>query len=170
MKLLKRNHIFVSIETMSTNTNAMILSIGAVKFSFDSGIGESFSVNIDMNDSINFRHYSTDTVGWWRAKPKEIRDKWKSDPKSCLDACREFTEFFDNSDAMVWSKNNLFELTAIKSLYEDVGLDLPWKHWNTMDTRTVFSLLDLKLDYDVSHIALNDAISGAEHIIKVFKL
>lgn len=67
---MKQDHIMLDIETMSTDADAAILSIGACMFNPYAGVNqpitEKFLVTISMRSNQDAgRHFDADTIGWW---------------------------------------------------------------------------------------------------------
>ena len=69
----------IDLETLSTNPNATILTVGGVKFDpytmAEPSQGMYFRVDVDSQTEMG-RDVMQETVNWWSKQPKEIiRDK-----------------------------------------------------------------------------------------------
>ena len=75
-------HAMIDLETLSTNPNATILTVGGVKFdpytSEEPAQGMYFRVDVDAQTNMG-RDVMQDTVDWWSKQPKEISDEAFSD-------------------------------------------------------------------------------------------
>jgi hypothetical protein len=150
----------------------MIVSIGACKFRFDTGISDTFLVNISTKDSSAYdKHVSKSTLEWWQTQPKEIRQAWMKDPVTVKDALDQFDTFFGkDKKLMIWAQGSYFDCGLLKDTYEMLDRKEPWEFWNIMDSRTIFNFTGNRFKNDTSaHSALSDAISAAEQLIKLFK-
>lgn len=96
-------NVMIDIETLSTHTNASILSIAAVEFNkFTGEIGKSFYVNISPSEwTNNGRHIDGNTIQWWLKQDKEARESLlnennTSDLKTALYNLSKFIDSCDN--------------------------------------------------------------------------
>lgn len=157
------SQIMLDIETLSTKTNASIVQIGAVKFSLDNGIIDTFIVNIDPADC---KKHGLDveksTVEWWMTQPKEARDSWRSNPQSLLDGLQQFVDWYGNTSKFTWAKGGQkFDFPILEYALKVCELKTPWKYWHCMDYRTLTNVLGiddrkLKSEGSVYHNALSD--------------
>ena len=75
--------IMVDLETISTANNAVIVSIGATRFTLHEGIIDKFSINVDPFDAKKYGlHIDPDTIAWWKKQPKEVSDLWRNGSSS----------------------------------------------------------------------------------------
>jgi len=165
----------IDIETISTAPNAAILSIGAVKFTFENGLGDEFLVNIDPKSSVSRGlHVDKDTVEWWKTQPKEARDAWKIDPQPLEVAINRLIDFVGkDKKQLLWCQGLSFDFPIIKSSCKSCDIAWPTPYWQEMDSRTIFTLLGIRNDkirktQDGNHTALADAKSQTLSLIKAF--
>ena len=170
--LKKKTFISVDLETLSTNQNAVILSIGAVKFTIDGGLGSEFLVNVEpSHQKIKYGlHVSNTTMEFWAKQPKEIRDSWKIDPQTLPIALITFGEWIGNMhNTLLIANGAVFDFGVLRSAYEAVGMVRPWPYWTELDLRTISVLCDIKLSKGNEHTALGDAKNQAQQFINLFK-
>ena len=71
-------HGMIDLETLSTNPNATILTVGGVKFDpyniVEPSQGMYFRVDVDSQTKMG-RDVMEDTLTWWSSQPAEIRDE-----------------------------------------------------------------------------------------------
>ena len=71
-------HAMIDLETLSTNPNATILTVGGVKFDpyniVEPSQGMYFKVDVDSQTSQG-RDVMEDTLNCWETKPEEIREE-----------------------------------------------------------------------------------------------
>jgi DNA polymerase III epsilon subunit-like protein len=171
---MKTPGIMFDLETLSNNYDAVIVSIGACKFSFEKGILDTFYVNIDPKDSKSYGlTIDQSTIDWWMTQPKEARDAWKKDPKPLKEAMTSMIDWW-SKDSMVYCNGAAFDLPILYSNLKVCGLNKPWQFRNEMDLRTIYRILGIdnhKLraaDASVQHNALDDAIEQTKHLLKAF--
>ena len=91
-------HAMIDLETLSTNPNATILTVGGVKFdpytSEEPAEGMYFRVDVNSQTSMG-RDVMQETVDWWSKQPKEISDEAFSDDNrvSLNDMIKEINKF-----------------------------------------------------------------------------
>ena len=75
---LRMIHGMIDLETLSTNPNATILTVGGVKFDpyniVEPSQGMYFRVDVDSQTKMG-RDVMEDTLDWWATQPEEIRDE-----------------------------------------------------------------------------------------------
>ena len=165
MKLSKDDiHVMVDIETLSTRTNAVVLSIGAVKFDyFDSNIS-SFYLILDGTGQ-EHRHISPETEKWWESQGGEAQEVFDAENKiGTYQACVEFSKFLGDAD-YVWAKSPSFDLAILKSLFEDLGIVWPVPYYREADVRTANLLFPETVSkVKPNHNALCDSILQVEGV------
>ena len=70
-------HGMIDLETLSTRPDAVILSVGAIKFDPYSSTEPHdpllFKVDVDSQTEMG-RHVMEDTLNWWATQPEHIRE------------------------------------------------------------------------------------------------
>jgi hypothetical protein len=71
-------HGMIDLETLSTRPDAVILTLGAIKFNpytqDDPYDPLYFKVDVDAQTALG-RHVMEDTINWWSTQPQEIQDE-----------------------------------------------------------------------------------------------
>ena len=162
-------HIVVDLETLSTQPNALVLSIGAVALTKFGApvIGGNFYVALKQAEQGAVRHISQSTVDWWERQSIEAQQAAYK-PTVCTsfveDALDGFSDWIesiaDPKQVLLWGNGCSFDNVILASLYDAWHRARPWSFWNDRDMRTVTGLMPaLKLlpFEGIKHHALHDA-------------
>lgn len=140
-------HIMLDIETLDTANSAVVLSIGAVKFSFEKGADTSlapFFRSLKYDDQMEYgRTVSESTLQFWMAQSEEARGAAFNGVRTgTTEALTELTEFITAgvTDPMVWAKPACFDLSIMEDLFKDYRMDAPWGHRNRRCLRTLYDV------------------------------
>lgn len=174
-------HLMIDLETLGTEHNAPIVSIGAVFFDPDTGeLGPEFHEKIDFTSACEGREISPDTVKWWLTQSDGARRALVSgDLNTRSNALNNFVDFVKYNckvnNVRPWGNGATFDISMIESNMKDLGITPPWKFWNIRDVRTIVDcaseLVDKKaLTFSgVQHDALDDAKHQAKYISKMWQ-
>jgi len=169
--------IMIDLETLSTSTNASILTIGAVKFDpfgneLEMPSCQKFYVKIDIDSCDELKlDISNDTLEWWSKQSKEaqeeafnienrihIREAFNQLYKFCWGAKR------------VWSHGASFDIVICENIFRKINKAVPWNFWEVRDTRTLFDLgIDPQRPPVLKHHALEDAWNQVVGVQNVFQ-
>lgn len=158
-------HICVDLETLSTRSNAVIVTIAAVKFNFVNDKTDEFCVNINPLESKALGlHISKETLDWWRVQKPEATKAWMNSQIGLSEALDEFDAFCGNAKyTNFWSQGINFDFPIMESSYHALARKEPYKYWNLHDMRTAFYLagMDTKLEDRVGtyHNAIDDCLT-----------
>lgn len=159
----------VDIETLSTEPNAVVLSIGAVLFALDGydtyetleEDGRCFFAILDINSQIDLgRHVSGDTILWWMkqgrmAQQETFREAGRVPVETVLEQLWPQIE-----PRNMWGNGSNFDNVIINTLYRDYGYEQP-PFWKAKDLRTIKYLAHDKaadhIERGVEHSAIDDA-------------
>ena len=157
-------NLMVDLETMGTNSNALICSIGAVYFDKkgpSQDPDDQFNVVIDFQSGIDAGlRMDGATVEWWLRQKEKARSGICDATHNLKDALLEFSMFFKKG-TRIWGNGADFDVALLKNAYESVGLALPWKYSNVMCFRTLKNLrqgIEKPQTGGTVHNALDDAI------------
>lgn len=140
----------IDLETLGTKHKAVVLSIAAVVFDLETGAtGAEFKVDIDVLDSLqNGYVVESETYQWWLRQSKEAHSSLIEGQKKALsidDAVIKLLVFvLDNFDSKSscypWGNSARFDLGLLEMLFHNESVELPWKHSNERDVRTLVAL------------------------------
>nr|WP_315540136.1 3'-5' exonuclease [uncultured Comamonas sp.] len=177
----KAAHIVLDLETLSTQPNAVIASIGAVALTAGGSFVSEFHMPITTD---NFRqchrHVCPNTVAWWEQQSEDAKLGSIHAPNPTLphQALEAFTAWVqqhsDPKKVKVWGNGSSFDNVILSSLYADYPeLVRPWAYWNDRDMRTVLDLHPQAKNVGefegVKHNALHDARHEAKQLAAVLR-
>lgn len=164
-------HVMIDLETLSTKPNAVIVTLAAVKFSFDSDETETFCMNINPHESKALGlHISEDTLEWWKGQDPAATKAWMHSQHSLTDVLNAYDKFITDPNLFHWANGLSFDMPILDSSYDVLGRKAPWKYWNQMDARTVIKLagVDPKKEprVGVFHNAVDDCLTQIANLKK----
>lgn len=165
--------VVLDFETLSTEHNAALLSIGAVIRDFNTGEQvDTFYANIIPQTSIDAGlDVSESTKAWWAKQGSAAQNVLSVDQRPLLDVLTDFA---------AWIKRHGVEYAIgngpradnqwLESACKALGMPSPVKYWGDLDMRTLtfIGTYILRLPHwhstfkGVKHNALHDAINEAE--------
>lgn len=180
------NHLMVDIETVSTRSNAKIISIGAAFFDISTGeIGPGIHAIVDYNDEHSAElHECPQTWAWWAKQSTEAQKVLtrtdRTPLRESLEALSSLIYTYSSfKDVQVWGNGASFDPVILDNAYHAARLSgAPWKHWNIRDVRTLVYLgrtlhgFDPKKDMPfegVKHDARADAEHQAKYVSAIFR-
>lgn len=166
----------LDIEALGNTPGSVITSIGACEFNMR-GVTSTFYRRIDVETCVDAGlHMDVATVLWWLEQGDAAR-KELTNP-DCLPlegALREFSEWVNMPDgsgvACMWGNGAAFDNVLLRSAYEATGITPPWSFRNDRCYRTMMSVaphVEMQRE-GVHHNALNDAVSQAKHLIRIYQ-
>jgi exodeoxyribonuclease VIII len=173
---MPKKHIMLDLETMGIQSNACIISIGAVHFDKASLYSEFYTA-VSLK-SCQDAGLSTDqsTVDWWMRQSVEARMAWqRDDAPELLDALSQFTQWLrsigSEKEICPWGNGADFDLTIISSAHKALGVDPAWKYYNHHCFRTMKNMFQVA-DFPrqgTHHNALDDAKHQAVHLQRILQ-
>jgi exodeoxyribonuclease VIII len=187
--------VMLDLETLATDQNAQIISIGAVKFNKD-GLGSEFYQTILMEGNSKFS-VNPQTVSFWLHQSKEAQEAlWNPEPKRLEEVLRMFVDWYKgrkevpagvvtsitintdgneiellNPGTAVWGNGSTFDNVILRNAFEKLKIKCPWSFREDRDFRTIVALnKHRKIPYErigTLHNALDDAKTQASHLVKL---
>lgn len=170
----------IDMETLSTEHNAALLSIGAVIHDFGTGQQvDTFYANITPESSIAAGlDVSESTKAWWTKQGQAAQDVLSVDQRSLRDVLVDFAKWLAGHGVQYAIGNGpRADNQWLESACKAVGMQSPIKYWGDLDMRTLTFIGTHILGLDhwhstfkgVKHNALHDAINEAEFCNVVFQ-
>lgn len=138
-------HGMLDLETLSTRPNAVILTLGIVKFDpfsdfIDIESGLNIRVDVDEQTKLG-RDIQEETLIWWEKQPADVRDDALSDNnRICLDEFTKALNKFLVGVDQIWCQGPVFDIAILENLYYQLGKPTPWQFWQIRDSRTLFGV------------------------------
>ncbi len=153
--------IMVDLETLSTEPNAVILSIGACEFDPDTGtIFETFYSKLNHAAVTNEQgfakpesglHVSQSTLDWWTKQSKEAYEaafNIYDAPPRYADPLEAFKQFViacrahsPGQKLRIWGNDPDFDIVILNQNFKAMGGILPpWQFWESRSVRTMKDL------------------------------
>lgn len=166
--------LMIDCETLGTTADAVILSIGAVKFDLDKGAidNDGFYASVSIESNLEYgRRIQEDTLIWWFKQGPEAQGVYHEDKIALAPALEQLSDWIGTDDYEVWANGADFDTPMLALAYKQVGMETPWKFWNNRCFRTYKNLpgaRDVKVPFEgVKHNALADAYHQAQVAIAI---
>lgn len=171
-----QNHVLVDLETLSTQHNAAIMSIGAVRFD-NNKVHEVFYVNIDPLTCIQKGAVAEQrTMDWWKTQPESVQNALTVNPKSLDEAISMFEVWFRKVDnSYIWGNGPTFDCSILEDSFKLCNKRSPWPYNKERCVRTITqfdrnnSLAQERNPKHPKHHALYDALYEALHVVAIIK-
>lgn len=166
-------HIMIDLETLGTKHDAIILSIGAVRFDplNAQDLTDCFYVPVDP---VSCEQYGlkadATTVMWWLGeKQSAARAQMVLEERTDLGSALEgFAMWYGTEPQPVWGNGATFDNVILRTAYERAGLACPWAFFHDRCYRTMKSLTLIPAQrHGMHHNALHDAITQARHLCEI---
>lgn len=161
----------LDLETLGTVADAVICSIGAVKFDINSDAlddnGFYASVSIDSNLEAK-RRIQEDTLIWWTKQSASAQTVFHEPKEHLRAALINLSDWVGDGDFEVWSNGADFDLPMLSHAFTQQGIETPWKFWNSRCFRTYKNLPHARqakfVASGIKHNAMSDALNQARHL------
>ena len=184
-------HIMVDLETLSTDSNAVILTIGAVPFGRDGTLimGDDFYFyeRVDLKSYNKYKNNefscNWDTLIWWLKQDKDPLDEaFLIGPRYPIwDVLQDFVNWISivcktvgDYKVNIWSHGKDFDVVVLQSGFKVCNIECPWKFWDTRDTRTLYALAGVDMrnisvpEGYKAHNAVGDCFKQIEGVRQAF--
>lgn len=179
-------HFSLDIETLDTETSAVVLSIGCTRFIPATEERHGFHVSLDLEQQLAMgRTISTDTFHWWAKELARMSESPFPDepikPAEALWMLRDY--LIDQSqepnghldmhgkDRYVWLRGPHFDWSILENLAKQCDVNLPVLFHRVSDQRTFCRPYEMAIKGAVpsvtKHNALEDARYQAEALLYV---
>ena len=157
--------VMIDTETLGVEADAVILSIGAVKFDPNSDAidDNAFYSAISIESNLRSqRHIDPDTLRWWLKQSREAQAVFFETKNSLRAVLTELSAWINNEDSCVWSNGADFDIPLLAHAYRTNDLKTPWKFFNNQCFRTykklpVAARTTMPAFVGVKHNAMMDA-------------
>lgn len=142
VRLGQCQHLMLDLETLSTEPNARILSIGLVDVHGPEAGNHYWEVGSpDERNSLRF-HVSQSTADWWDAQPGGPAFRLRchtggTAPEVVAKGVAvALASMVTASNVRLWSQGN-FDWPILANFLKVYGYEVPWAYWEVLDLRTL---------------------------------
>ena len=172
--------VMTDLETYGTRPGCGILSIGAVYFDRTKTLGwqgATYYSAVSRESCLAAGlHEDPSTIKWWGEQGSKARQVWEEvkTARPLKEVLTEFSAWSLNNKKTsmeLWGNGADFDNPILSAAYHAVGLKQPWGSFQGRCYRTLKSFAPtVKLvRVGTYHNALDDALSQAEHAVRLFK-
>ena len=165
--------VMVDLETISTDNDAGIISIGAVPFNHAFPFPQFYEkIEFVTLEQKGF-HLSKSTLDWWSKQSEEARSEAFSGTVPIEEVLSAFASYIKELEVPVniWGNGSDFDNIILWNAYDRCGIPAPWSFRNNRCFRTlknVFSFIPAPIFIGEKHNALADAGFQAHHATIIF--
>lgn len=170
----KTDSIMIDMETLATRADAVILSIGAVKFQRETDYIDdaAFYAICTVGSQLN-RHMSGSTLEWWMSQDAKAKAIFSSPDKLPLSqALAQLSEWSDDEFRTLWANGADFDIPLILHALDTHNLKPLVRYYNHRCYRTMkneYTMVPQPTFEGTAHNALMDAIHQARHLQAIYK-
>ncbi|MEL4014354.1 3'-5' exoribonuclease domain-containing protein [Dryocola clanedunensis] len=181
------SHLMVDTESMGSNPDAPLISVGAIFFNPETGAtGAEFYKVISLESAMAFGGKpDAGTILWWMKQSSEARSALLIEDVIPLDdALLQFNDFISENSAngpasvQLWGNGATFDNVLLRQSFERTGIPCLWKFWNDRDVRTIVALgkaVGIEPRYEIpfegdQHNALADAHHQVKYVSEIWQV
>ena len=144
----------VDIETLGTQADAVIVSIGACMFDPITGevSDQKFDRIINIQNSLDYGLKAEgDTLCWWlnaseEARAPFIHNEVAETLPNALNSFTNYVSYYNSPELIrIWANDPSFDTAKLQYNYHKAGLEYPFNHWNNRCVRTIVGLYPTSL-------------------------
>lgn len=146
VRLGQCQHLMLDLETLSTEPNARILSVGLVEVHGPEAESKYWEVgSLRVEDAIHF-HVSQSTVAWWSEQHggpaflHRCHVEGESPEVVAKEVAVVLASMVTASNVRLWSQGN-FDWPILANFLKVYGYEVPWAYWEVLDLRTLRAVL-----------------------------
>lgn len=138
-------HAMIDIETLGTEPDCVVLSVGAVKFNpFNSQEPHSRILwRPSADEQINAeRSVLESTLEWWAKQDAHVRDATFTEEGriSVSEFASELNKWLTGVDK-IWCQGPQFDMVILENLFKQFDHHRNWAFWQVQDCRTIFNMM-----------------------------
>lgn len=173
---MKVTDVMIDLETMGTQVDAAIISIGAVGIDLEAMevTDRTFYAQVSLRSNVLAgRKIDPDTLLWWLRQSDAARAAFRDNDKaiSLSGALLAFTDWFGQfGDVPVWGNGATFDNVLMAESFKGFGMKTPWSYRNDRCFRTLRALyphVQAPFGAGTAHNALDDAVYQAKHFVEI---
>jgi hypothetical protein len=164
----------LDLESLGTQPDCAILTLGAVKFDpyTPDSFGDSLYFRIDVDEQLALgRRVQQDTLEWWGRQADDVREEALGEEGriSLTDMYRQLNRFTVGVNN-IWCQGPAFDIVILENIYRQMGWPTPWQFWQIRDSRTLFGVHGDPREKNKAglHNALEDCVSQAQGVQAIY--
>lgn len=173
-------NVMLDLECFGTAPGCVLVSVGAVMFGADTGLGTWFYQTIDIQSCLKAGlTVDGETLKWWMSQTDDVRKEVKTTEGVHLSVFAQ--DFYDwimahhshpsPKDVLMWGKGAAFDCAILRAALEAVDATLPWEpdRGNRCHRTLIKTFPEVPEPERVGtqHNGLDDAVHQANHNIAV---
>jgi hypothetical protein len=175
---MKRYLAVADLETVATNANAGILTIGIAAFDLDHPFDAPKTIYIALHgDDQSNRDVDSGTMEWWGQQDQRAYEAaFEGDNQIGMDeAADKIINFLQpfGDEFTIWGHGPTFDVDILEDMFAEVERPVPWSFRDIRDIRTARDLLGFDITFEgdeFPHHALHDATAEGRSLVQaVFK-
>ena len=165
----------LDLETLGTHPDAVVLTIGAIKFNpftLDEP-GNGLYLRLDIEEQLNLGRSTLDsTIEWWGQQDPRVREEAMGEEgyrAPIVELRKELNKFLVGVEH-IWCQGPAFDIVILEDLYRSQCWPIPWHFWQIRDSRTLFGVHGdpRAKNRDQAHNALMDCYYQAIGVQQVY--
>lgn len=169
--------VMVDLETLGTKPNAIILSIGACVVNWkETEPNPKFDfyrvVNVDSCREAGLTE-CTSTRLWWEKQDENARKVFTDPNVPLMHALSDFYNHlrsFNLNQVRVWGNGSDFDNVILNSAYNAVGLNAPWRFYNSRCFRTIRKVFGHTVVEPPREGTYHNALDDAKHQARILAM
>jgi hypothetical protein len=159
----------IDIETLSSDDNAAVISIGACMFNMRGETGDEFLIAVDIEDAMRHGKASGDTIGWWMRQDESAWGHlFSGSPVTSEYAVEAFTLWLQlRKPEFVWAKPPQFDIVILRNLFKRHMFKWPCHYRSERDLRTLMAVYNGTYPEAITNDAKHDPLADAVHQARV---
>ena len=152
--------IMLDIESLALGPDCVITQLGLVGWYLDDPEAEFIQpvhhfLPIDpQQELIPPRKIRGNTIIWWMKQEAAAREKFQeSDSEDFVELqalvrhfCNRLRKMTEEGPYELWARGPQFDVTAVESLIQQLGFEVPWTYDSVRDLRTLMALAGVSSD------------------------
>ena len=164
------NDVMLDIETFGTDSNAVIVSISAVRFNIETGeLGDEFEIGLDVQQQVDEKAViDGSTIMWWLSQSDSARHELvKLKSRSIKIVVKKLNAFLSEEKVKgLWGNGATFDNVLVRNLFKRHGHELVVPFWADRCVRTFVDIMDInKGDFTFDGVPHN-GLDDCKHQIK----
>ena len=168
--------VMLDLETLGTGNNAVILSIGAVKFDLKGDTVDrefQFEIFIDPKTCTDagLELDANTVMRWMHPDRSAARQVFVDKPLTKLRTALLAFDDWMGGDRPVWGNGATFDNVILRNAYTAVGVRCPWHFRNDRCFRTMSNVLP-RVEWErvgTHHSAVDDAATQALYLQRIYQ-